>query len=426
LSEKAWGIIIRHIQAFDIRIYDILCIMQRGTLLIFRFVSVFIFVFASLFSPFLPAIDIARANEVSAGDINTDKVAVDSAAAYLIDTGTGEVLYSKAADSRRAVASTTKVMTGLLVLENSRLEEEVLISPHVAATGGAVIGLKAGERRTVGDLMYAMMLVSANDAAVALAEHVAGSEAGFADLMNLKAQELGARDSHFTVPNGLAPGAVHYSTAADMALITRAAMNNPVFRRYVSTKQYQWDTRSAAGTRILHNTNDLLDSYAPAVGVKTGFLNESGYCLIGEAQTAGRSVIAVILGSGTRDGSFDDDRKLLDWSLREFDFRRLVKKDQRYVTIKLEGKSVPLVADHTIQGLVYLGDESGLVFRPRLDPGISLPLNQGDRVGYLEVVHSGKTERVNLRVGRSVWSSYASRNVSGYLRRVVKKMINLF
>jgi D-alanyl-D-alanine carboxypeptidase (penicillin-binding protein 5/6) len=317
-------------------------------------------------------------------------------------------------------------MTGLLVLENAALSEEVVVSPYAASTGGAVIGLKAGERRTVEQLLYALMLASANDAAVVLAEHVGGSETGFAALMNQRAAELGAKDTHFSVPHGLASGADHYSTAADMAGIARGAMRNSAFKRYVSTKEYKWDTRTPAGPRLLHNSNALLDTYAPAVGLKTGFTNESGYCLVAGAETAGRSVIAVILGSGTREGSFDDGRKLLDWSLSRFDFRYLVKKGRRYATVELEGKRVPMVAARTIEDLVYLENPEGLAFKPKLKPNISLPLSRGDKLGYIEVARSGRTERVELRAGRSVRSSYVSRNMNDYLRRVVKKMTNLF
>lgn len=363
----------------------------------------------------------------AANDVNTDKIAVRSQAAYVIDSATGQVLYSKAGDARRAVASTTKVLTAMLVIENSRLQDQVVVGPAIPATGGAIIGLKAGERRSVEELLHALLLVSANDAAAALAEHISGSVPDFARLMNERARELGAKDSSFSVPHGLASVATHYSTASDMALIARAAMKNETFKRLVSTKKHPWDTRSAQGIRELENSNELLTRYGLAVGVKTGFTNESGYCLVGGAQSADREVIAVILGGGTRDDSFDDALKLLDWSLKKFARRDLVRKDRRCAVVKLEGKTVPLSAGSTVEALTFLGDERAVVFRPHLKARVGLPVVKGERVGYLEIVQPGKkSRRTELIAARTVRSSYVERNLEGYIRRVVKKMINLF
>ena len=359
-------------------------------------------------------------------DVNTDKLTVEGAAAYVLDKETGETLYSKNADVPRAVASTTKIMTAMLVLKRATMDETITVSPYAASTGGASIGLRAGEKRSVVELLHALMLASANDAAFGLAEHVAGSEPGFVDMMNERAAQLGADQTRFTVPHGLASGAEHYSTARDLAVIARAAMEDPDFAALVATRWWTWTTDEEPGRRDLRNSNSLLDRYPPAVGLKTGFTNESGYCLVAGADAAGRSVIAVVLGSPTRDGSFTDGEILLDWSLKKFDYRRLVVKGRRYAVVSLEGKRVPLVADRSVSKLVYLG-ESGAPLISGIDKGLTLPLVKGKIVGYLEVgAVTGKHERVGLIVGRSVRSGYAVRNAGDYFRRVVKMLLNLF
>ncbi len=359
-------------------------------------------------------------------DLNIDKLAVDGAAAYVLDKKTGDTLYSKNADVPRAVASTTKIMTGMLVLERAANDETVTVSAYAASTGGASIGLKAGEKRSVTELLHALMLVSANDAAVALAEHVAGSEPAFADLMNERAAQLGAVQTRFTVPHGLASGAEHYSSARDLALIARAAMDNPDFAALVALRRSTWVTNVAPGVRALNNSNALLERYAPANGIKTGFTNESGYCLVAGAEAAGRSVIAVVLGSPTREGSFADGVSLLDWSLTKFDRRRVVVKGRRYAVVSLEGKRVPLVANRSISKLVFLGERDARL-TSGVDKGLTLPLDRGENVGYLEVeTITGQQERVGLVVGRSVRSEYSIRNAGGYFRRVVKTLLNLF
>ncbi len=359
-------------------------------------------------------------------DVNTDKLAVEGAAAYVLDKETGDTLYSKNADVPRAVASTTKIMTAMLVLERATGSETVTVSPYAASTGGATLGLKAGEIRSVDELLHALMLVSANDAAVALAEHVGGSEPGFADIMNERAAQLGAEQTHFTVPHGLASGAEHYSTARDLAIIARAALEDTDFVDLVATRRWTWTTEEDPGRRELRNSNALLDRYPPAIGVKTGFTNESGYCLVAGADAAGRSVIAVILGSPTRDGSFVDGESLLDWSLKKFDYRQLVVEGRRYAVVSLEGKRIPLIADRSVSKLVNL-EERGARLTSRVDKSLMLPLAKGEKVGYLEVeLVTGKRERVGLTVGRSVRSTYAVRNAGGYFRRVVKMLLNLF
>ena len=382
--------------------------MRAGALIILLIVTVFN--------------GVGRAQEAPGGSIN-----ISSAAAYVIDEQTGLALLAKAADAPRPVASTTKIMTALLVLEEVRIDQTVTISARAAGVSGATIGLKAGETRKVGELLHALMLASANDAAVALAEKVAGSETAFVDMMNARARELGAKNTRFVNPHGLAPGSAHYSTAADLALMARAAMARPDFRRLVSTRRYAWETTETPKPRMLTNSNHLLETYPLATGVKTGYTAESGYCLVASADKGKRSAIAVVLGGPSREVSLDDARRLLDWTLNDFEYKAIVKRANRYGVITKRGKSVPVVAGRTLTALVYDGEDGPVELRSLMRPGIKLPIIKGEKLGKLTVVQLGKKiGAVDLVAGRSVSSPYVTDNLGDYFWRVVKKLENLF
>ncbi|HRX03634.1 MAG TPA: D-alanyl-D-alanine carboxypeptidase family protein [Anaerolineae bacterium] len=227
--------------------------------------------------------------------------------ALLADSATGQVLGSINATQPRAMASTTKIMTALLVLERANLSDIVTVSP-TALVGEASMGLEAGESLTVEDLLWGLLLRSGNDAAVALAEHVAGSEEAFVDLMNQRAAELGLTDTHFANPHGL-DADNHYSSAQDLWRLAELAMANPVFRTMVATQSHE-----AAG-RELFNINDLLGYYPGADGIKTGTSDAAGQCLVGSYSQDGFRTIAVVLGSQDR---YSDTATLFDFSQEQY------------------------------------------------------------------------------------------------------------
>jgi serine-type D-Ala-D-Ala carboxypeptidase (penicillin-binding protein 5/6) len=361
-----------------------------------------------------------------AQDINLEKIQVGAPAAFLVDLDTGRVLYEKGARDRRPMASTTKILTSLVVLERAALDDVVNVSPRAPGVAGGKIGLKRGEKRSVRELLSAMMLSSGNDAAVALAEHVGGSETGFNELMNERALALGAGDSRFANAHGLDGGAGHYSTAADMALITQAALKDPYFRRLVGTRRYSWFDLGSAEPKRLANSNLLLQDYPLATGVKTGFTSQSGYCLVATAEHEGRSVLAVVFGSQSREASFADARVLLDWGLKSFAVKPVVKKNRRYAVIKSEGKIVSLVADRTIVDLIYTGSDEPPTLTPTLRTGVKLPVGRGEKLGELVAVQMGREiGSARLVAGRSVFSAHVGRNIWAYWDRVVKKLRNL-
>jgi D-alanyl-D-alanine carboxypeptidase (penicillin-binding protein 5/6) len=221
---------------------------------------------------------------------------VTATAALVIDTDSGLVLYSKNADQRLPMASTTKIMTAILVLESLDLNAKVTVSRNAHFQSGSVVGLQQGEVVTVEQLLYGLLVFSGNDAAVALAEEMSGSVANFVDKMNAKAQEMGLSNTHFVNPDGL-QAENHYSSAADLVTMAQYAMKNPVFRQIVDTPVYYLPHPSQETPRELKSSNTLLTQYEWVNGVKTGSTPYSGYCMVASGSMEGVSLIVVLLGA---------------------------------------------------------------------------------------------------------------------------------
>ncbi len=244
---------------------------------------------------------------------------LSAASAVLMDFDSGEVLFSKNARERRPPASTTKIMTALLVLEEGRLDDTVALVDRPAAPGGASLGLKRGQRISLADLVWAMLLRSANDAASAAAAHVAGTEERFVARMNERAISLGLEDTHFTNPHGL-DDPDHYSTAYDLALLARHALRQPILARMVQSKEAWLSIRRGPKGRFAKRTrlrthNRLLWDFDGANGVKTGYTHRAGRCLVASASRGERQLIAVLLN--------DDDRWTNAAALLEYGFAAL-------------------------------------------------------------------------------------------------------
>jgi D-alanyl-D-alanine carboxypeptidase (penicillin-binding protein 5/6) len=235
-------------------------------------------------------------------------------AAVLMEMRTGSILWAKNRDLPRPPASTAKILTAAVVLDRVALKEIVTAPIPTNASKTSVL-FQAGEGLTVENLLYALLLQSSNDAALALAFHVGGSTSKFVQLMNQKARSIGALRSQFHNPTGL-PQRGQVTTARDLALITKAALANPDFRRIVATKSYPWKSLKWEG--VLENSNELLKSYDGAIGVKTGNTREAGYCLVAAAQRGDKTLIAVILGSQEKH-VWQDAKNLLDYGFNTVD-----------------------------------------------------------------------------------------------------------
>ncbi len=239
-----------------------------------------------------------------------------------MDAHSGAVLYELSPDAPRPPASVTKILTALVILEHGKLEDTVVVSPAAARTGGHRLGLRADQRVSLGDLLAAVLILSANDAAVAAAEHVGGGLGGFVALMNAKANELGMLNSQFANPHGL-DEVSHYTTARDMALLTRVALDHPTFAELVRSRQARltiWKPGRRTlvpQTRIVLSHNRLLGQLNGADGVKTGYTDSAGRCLVASASRGGQRMIAVLLNDPRR---WNDAAALLEYgfgSLRD-------------------------------------------------------------------------------------------------------------
>lgn len=240
---------------------------------------------------------------------------INSQVALIYDRTGKRILFEKNGKKQFKMASTTKIMTATVVLENAKLDDVVTIENKAAWTGGSRLGLKKDDKITVHDLLYGLLLVSGNDAAVALAIHVGGSVEGFAEMMNNKAKELGLTNTHFVTPHGLDEDE-HYTTAEELAKMADYAMEIPKFKEIVNTKTYT--VRINNNPKTLTNTNELLGSLSGVYGIKTGFTNGAGRCLVTGCKRGNLDIITVVLGADTKKIRTSDSIKLIEYAFKNF------------------------------------------------------------------------------------------------------------
>lgn len=312
---------------------------------------------ASLFAQLVPAVAWGAPLVIPAppreGGLPIPDAPPVSAASWLVyDADADLVLGSHDADTERAMASTTKIMTALVALKYGDPDSVVRVSRAAADVGESEVGLVAGERFTLDLLVTAIVARSANDAAMAVAEHVGGSVGDFVDMMNAEAAELGLEHTHFANPHGLdAEG--HYSSASDLLRMTLAAMEYPEFRDMTSTERAPFPTAPDGTERVIQSTNHLLEDYPGAFGVKTGFTNKALLVFVAGAERDGRTLFAVVMGSGGAGGHFVDASTLLDWGFDHFRGVALVAagdpydppEPERLVEVEPEPEPEPVVVE---------------------------------------------------------------------------------
>ncbi|MDY6041292.1 MAG: D-alanyl-D-alanine carboxypeptidase family protein [Candidatus Faecousia sp.] len=308
--------------------------------------------------------------------------ALSAEKAILVDAATGRVLYEKNADERSLIASTTKIMTALVVCEQCNVLDRMRIPREAVGIEGSSMYLQEGEVLTLQELLYGLMLHSGNDAAVALAIYCGGTVEGFAEMMNDKARVLGMTQSHFENPNGLdSPG--HYSTARDLAILASYAMKNPIFHKTVSTKTV------TVGNRYLRNHNKLLWQVAGADGVKTGYTKAAGRILVSSATRDGRRLIAVTINDPD---DWNDHGAILEDGFSRYQVRRIVSAGERIGTVEIAGGQVgyaELVAAEDFDYALAPEERSELVFS---GPGfVYAPVARGADAGFAHVCIDGKS-----------------------------------
>ena len=316
---------------------------------------------------------------------------VDAPSALLMDAATGTVLYEHNAHTQMAPASVTKVMTMLLIMEaidDGRIgwSDTVTASASAAAKGGSQIYLKEGETMTVEDLLKSIAVSSANDAACAMAEHIAGSEAAFVDMMNDRAKELGMENTHFVNCTGLDDGedaAQHRTTAYDIALMSRQLLvNHPAIKNYTTV----WMDTVRNGTFGLSNTNKLVRFYSGATGLKTGYTSQAGFCLSASAQRDGMELIAVVLGCETSAQRFAACRALLDYGFASFALIDPELPEKLYVPVKLgTGDYAQAIMAEKNALLIDKSQRNEVTTEVELVSEVTAPVSTGQRLGTLTV-----------------------------------------
>ena len=324
--------------------------------------------------------------------------AISAECAILIDAQTGRVLYEKQAEEKSLIASTTKIMTALVICEQTNVLDRVKIPKEAVGIEGSSMYLKEGEVLTVQELLYGLMLQSGNDAAVALAIYCGGTVEGFTELMNDKAHRLGMTQSHFANPNGLdSPG--NYSTARDMAILTAYAMQNPIFAQTVSTKTI------TIGERCLRNHNKLLWQLEGANGVKTGYTKAAGRILISSVTRMGRQLIAVPFNAPD---DWQDHKTLIEDGFSRFTVQKLIRQGQTLGQLELAGgqeTSVDLIAAEDFSYSLAQGErvtislpEAGFAYAPVAEgqeAGFAHILVDGTAVAKVPLVYGATIERAD-------------------------------
>ena len=325
-----------------------------------------------------------------------------STSAILVEASTGKILYEKNAYEKMFPASTTKVLTAILVLENCDLNEMATVSHNAIYSipnGYVNCNLQEDEKISVKDLMYALMVKSANDAAIVLAEHVGGSVEEFANKMNEKAKEIGCKNTHFVNPNGI-HDENHYTTAYDLYLMASYGMKNETFRNYVSTTSYTLPATNKYPTadRVCITTNDMLRPGSKyynenVIGIKTGYTKEAQNCLIAGARKNNVELISVVLQAGTNSEGLSeryvDMQALFDYGFNDFDFSNIVSKNDVIQTIQIENankdtKNLDLIAKDTLTSYIRNStDLQNLIPKVELIENLEAPIQAGDTLGKI-------------------------------------------
>ena len=307
--------------------------------------------------------------------------------ALLMDASNGRVLYEKDGYHIMPMASTTKIMTCIYTLENGNLDDVVTISDNASRQPKVRLGVKAGEQYTLRDLLYALMLESYNDCAVAIAEHLSGSVEQFCYDMSNKARDLGAYDTNFETPNGL-DSDNHYTTAYDLALITRYALQNEDFIQIINERSHSFQEKTKGSSHSVYNKDAFLDQYAGAFGVKTGFTGKAGYCFVGAAKQDNKTLISVVLASGwppNKTWKWADTKKLMNYGFQNFSYQEIGVENPKLETVPvLDGQkqNVSLYTDAKKEQLLMMPSEK-LEVKIKIPKELSAPVIKDMPIGSI-------------------------------------------
>lgn len=331
-------------------------------------------------------------NVVVFAEGNTD-LGLNAKSAILMEESTGNILYESNPDERLPIASVTKVMTMLLIMEavdseKISLDDMVTVSENAMSYGGSTMFLETGEQLTVNDMLKGIAVASANDGCVAMAEHLAGSESAFVDMMNEKAKELGMENTHFMNTNGLDEDD-HYSSARDVAIMSRELMKHETIFNYTSI----WMDTLRGGKFQLANTNKLIRFYDGANGLKTGSTSKALCCLSAAAKRNDMQLIAVVLGAPTSAERFASAKSLLDYGFANYAVNTQITAGDEVQKIAVEkgvDKEVDVVAGDSCSTLVKKGQEDNITKEIKIDETITAPIEAGQKIGTMTISRDGE------------------------------------
>ena len=364
-------------------------------------------------------VDFEDAIEVTAS--NVSELPKTNSRRYIVyDRISKSMIIGKNEDIKSAMASTTKIMTTIVILEKADLNETVTVSAKAGGTGGSMLGLKRGDKASVRDLLYGLMLRSGNDAAVALAEHVGGSVKEFAELMNEKAIELGLTNTHFVTPHGL-DDANHYTTALELAKLTDYAMDNETFAKIVGTKSTTIYINNQS--RQINNTNELLGVLNGVVGVKTGFTNNAGRCLVTETKRNNMDIITIVLGADTKKDRTKDSVNLIEYTFSKYKMYNLEEQiieefnkwkninEKRILIIKGKTSNPKLALGAIEKATIPICDNDKIEYSINALTEIEAPVEQWNVMGKLTVKINGEIlENIDIvnvnEVQKRDWKDY--------------------
>ena len=364
-------------------------------------------------------VDFEDTIEVTAS--NVSELPKTNSRRYIVyDRISKSMIIGKNEDIKSAMASTTKIMTTIVILEKADLNETVTVSAKAGGTGGSMLGLKRGDKASVRDLLYGLMLRSGNDAAVALAEHVGGSVKEFAELMNEKAIELGLTNTHFVTPHGL-DDANHYTTALELAKLTDYAMDNETFAKIVGTKSTTIYINNQS--RQINNTNELLGVLNGVVGVKTGFTNNAGRCLVTETKRNNMDIITIVLGADTKKDRTKDSVNLIEYTFSKYKMYNLEEQiieefnkwkninEKRILIIKGKTSNPKLALGAIEKATIPICDNDKIEYSINALTEIEAPVEQWNVMGKLTVKINGEIlENIDIvnvnEVQKRDWKDY--------------------
>lgn len=322
---------------------------------------------------------LADANDVPAAELLAPPIKAKSA--IVVDEKSGKVLFEKSADAKRFPASTTKILTTLLLLENCNPDEAVVAPMDIEDVKDSSLHLKPGETIKAGEIAYGLMVRSANDGAYAVAIHIAGSVPEFATMMNERAKRIGCKSTHFTNPNGL-HDPNHYSTARDLMMIAREAMKNPMFRQVAATRKHWIERDLNLEDQWLISKNHFLEHDPSTNGIKTGYTRPAGHCFVGSATRNGYRFISVILAS---DAWKDDHKALINWAFKYFERSVVAQRGQVVGSLAVSGgpaEGIPVKLSEPVYYAHRKGWEPQLKSVIEPQAGLRLPVEEGQKVGF--------------------------------------------